>query len=73
MTINSCVTQVAAKIFPQFRHPGLLAIVLVAISLGVTDCKTTGTTPGDVEYNLFFSPGDHVEDLLAEKKVLEAS
>jgi serine protease Do len=50
-----------------------LAIVLVTATLGITGCKTTGSTPDEVTYNLFFSPGDHVEELLADKKVLEAS
>ncbi len=49
------------------------AIILCVALLGIAGCKTTGSTSGKVEYSIFFSPGDHVEQLLAEGKLKQAS
>jgi serine protease Do len=43
---------------------------LLAISL--SGCQTTGTTPGEVSYNMFFSPEDHIRQLIEENKLDEA-
>ena len=50
--------------------PGLVACVLILAAAG---CKTTGSTPGETKYGPFFSPADHVEDLLEQDDFQSAS
>jgi serine protease Do len=50
--------------------PGLVACVFI---LAMTGCKTTGSTPEETKYGLFFSPADHVEELLGQDDFRSAS
>lgn len=50
--------------------PGLIVCMLV---LAITGCKTTGSTPGETKYGLFFSPADHIEELLGQDDFQSAS
>jgi hypothetical protein len=38
--------------------------IFLACALAVSGCQTTGSTSGGVSYGLFFSPADHIEQLL---------
>ncbi len=52
----------------------LLPIYLAcALALVVAGCQTTGSTSGEVTYGLFFSPADHIEELLAQDDYRAAS
>ena len=50
--------------------PGLIVCMFV---LAMTGCKTTGSTPGETKYGLFFSPTDHIEELLGQDNFQSAS
>ncbi len=56
----------AAKGLPQIYLACALALV-------VAGCQTTGSTSGEVKYGLFFSPADHIEELLAQDDFRAAS
>jgi len=48
-------------------------IVIVALfTIPLTGCETTGATPGETSYNMFFSPEDHIKQLIEESKLDEA-
>lgn len=48
----------------------LIVGILVASTL--TGCQTIGAKPGEVTYNVFFSPEDHIKQLIEENKLQEA-
>ncbi len=50
--------------------PGLIVCMLV---LAMTGCQTTGSTPGETKYGLFFSPADHIQELLGQDDFQSAS
>ena len=50
----------------------LFSIILI-IPVVLTGCKTTGTTLGETQYNIFFSPAAHVEQLLDEGDIKAAN
>lgn len=43
------------------------------IGIVVTGCKTTGTSMGETQYNIFFSPAAHIEQLLGEGDIRTAN
>ena len=48
------------------------ALFLCGMVFVLAACETTGSTPGAVEYNMFFSPADHLSELTAVGKIDEA-
>ncbi|TFH54372.1 MAG: trypsin-like serine protease, partial [Candidatus Zixiibacteriota bacterium] len=44
-----------------------------AIALVLVGCQTSGSTSGEVKYGMFFSPADHIEELLAQHDYQAAS
>lgn len=71
--ISKSLEQCLTEFIPQPSHSRILTTILLAGALAIAGCKTTGSTPDEVTYSFFFTPGDHVEELLAGKKVLDAS
>ena len=48
-------------------------VVIIVSSLLVTACQTTGSVSNQATYNVLFSPGDHIKQLLGESKIDQAS
>jgi serine protease Do len=47
-------------------------IICALIAVSLTGCQTTGTTSDEISYNMFFSPEDHIKQLIEENKLEEA-
>lgn len=48
-------------------------VICLFALLAIASCRTTGTTPAETSYNIFFSPKDHIEQLLSESRLDDAS
>ncbi len=59
-----------AKVAPRLMAQ---SIVLVVLGLVTVSCQTTGTKDKKAQYNIFFSPIDHVEKLLKAGEIEAAS
>lgn len=64
----------SATLAKSSRYRSILgsALFLCGVVFVLAACKTTGSTPGSVEYNMFFSPADHLTELTAAGKIDEA-